>query len=311
MSIRAGVQFGGWPLGPVEGGRFLDFVDRIEELGFDSLWFSDRLISTTPTLGSFAALAAVAARTRRLKFGSAVLVLPTRHPVEVAKEIATIDLISNGRMLPAFGLGTEDEREYEAAGVPKMERAGRTDEAVGLLRRLWTEDHVTHQGRYYRLSDVSITPKPVQRPCPPIWFGGRSEAAYRRTGRIGDGWLASFITPHEVEHGIASISAAAADAGRTIDADHYGAIISFRIGTSSEQARGGLVPGLIRLRADAPVEEYCALGTPQDCVTMIRRYVEAGASKFVMRPACLPEELDEQIELLAREVVPAVEATLV
>jgi probable F420-dependent oxidoreductase len=311
MSIRAGVQFGGWPLGAVEGARFLDFVDRIEALGFDSLWFSDRLISTQPTLGSFTALAAVAARTKRLKFGSAVLVLPTRHPVEVAKELATIDMLSNGRMLPAFGLGTEDEREYEAAGVPKSERAGRTDEAVQLLRRLWTEDRVTHSGRYYRLTDVTITPKPVQRPCLPIWFGGRSEAAYRRTGRLGDGWLASFITPDEVRGGVASIGLAAAASGRAIDADHYGAIVSFRIGTSAEQARSGLVPGLTRLRSDAPVEDYCALGTPDDCIAMLRRYVEAGASKFVMRPACLPEELDMQIDLLAREVVPAIEGTLV
>src|SRR6476661_7382898 len=117
MSIRLGVQFGGWPLGPVSGERFFEFVDQLESLGFDSLWFSDRLISTAPTLGSISALAAVAARTRKLKFGSAVLVVPTRHPVELAKEIACIDMLSNGRMLPAFGLGTEDEREYEAAGV--------------------------------------------------------------------------------------------------------------------------------------------------------------------------------------------------
>lgn len=311
MSIRVGVQFGGWPLGPVEGSRFFAFVDQVEELGFDSLWFSDRLISTTPTLGSFAAMAAVAGRTQKLKFGSAVLVLPTRQPVEVAKEIATIDLLSDGRMLPAFGLGTEDEREYEAAGVAKSERAGRTAEAVGLLRRLWTEDHVTHHGRYYQLSDVTITPKPVQRPCPPIWFGGRSEPAYRRAGRYGDGWLASAIRPDEVRGGIASIRAAAAEAGRTIDDDHFGAIITFRIDSNPEQARGRLVPGLTRSRTDAPIEDYSALGTPQDCITTIRRYIDAGASKFVMRPACLPEEIETQLRVLAHEVVPAVEATLV
>jgi probable F420-dependent oxidoreductase len=307
MSIRVGVQFGGWPLAPVSGGRFFEFIDRLEELGFDSIWFSDRLISAAPTLGSIAALASVAARTRKLKFGSAVLVLPTRHPVEIAKEIATIDFLSGGRMLPAFGLGTEDEREYEAAGVSKAERAGRTDEAVGLLRRLWTEDHVTHHGRYYHLSDVTIAPKPVQA-CPPIWFGGRSEPAYRRTGRIGDGWLASFITPAEVRHGVTTIQEAAAAAGRSIDPDHYGAIISFRIAASAEAALDGMQTGMLRRRPDAAVEEYCALGTPDDCIAMVRRYIDAGASKFVMRPACAPEEVDAQIETLAREVVPAVEA---
>jgi probable F420-dependent oxidoreductase len=313
MSIRIGVQFGGWPLGPVNGNRFFDFVDKLETLGFDSLWFSDRLVSTAPTLGSISALAAVAARTRKLKFGSAVLVVPTRHPVELAKEIACIDMLSGGRMLPAFGLGTEDEREYEAAGVAKAERAGRTDEAIGLLRRLWIEDHVNHHGRYYHLTDVTINPKPVQS-APgglPIWFGGRSEPAYRRTGRLGDGWLASSITPAEVTHGIEVIQTSAAAAGRSIDDDHYGAIIGFRIAESRQQAREGIVSGLTRIRNDADIEEYSALGTPDDCIEMIQRYISAGASKFVMRPACSATELDRQIELLAREVVPAIEATRV
>ncbi len=310
MSVRVGVQFGGWPLGAVTGKRFFDFVDRLEELEFDSVWFSDRVISTSPSLGSFSALAAVAARTRKLKFGSAVMVLPTRHPVEVAKEIATIDMLSAGRMLPAFGLGTDDEREYEAAGIAKSERAGRTDEAVGLLRRLWTEDHVSHVGHYYRLTDVTISPKPVQS-CPPIWFGGRSGPAYRRAGRLGDGWMASNITPSEVREGIGEIQAAAREAERSFEPDHYGVIINYRIAVNRASAEEGMVTGLVRRRPDVQPGEYCALGTPDDCIAMIRRYIDAGASKFVMRPACTPEEIDAQIEVLAREVVPDIEATRV
>lgn len=310
MSIRVGVQFGGWPLGPVTGRRFFDFVDRLEALDFDSLWFSDRVISSSPTLGSFSALGAVAARTERLKFGNSVLVLPTRHPVEVAKEIATIDMLSGGRMLPAFGLGTDDEREYEAAGISKSERAGRTDEAVGLLRRLWTEEHVSHHGRYYHLTDVSIAPRPVQA-CPPIWFGGRSQPAYRRAGRLGDGWMASNITPPEVTAGVAAIKAAAGEAGRQFEPDHYGVIVSFRIASTPASAREALVPGLVRPRPDVDLGDYYALGTPDDCIEMVRRYIDAGASKFVMRPVCGPDEIDAQLELLAREVVPDIEATRV
>jgi probable F420-dependent oxidoreductase len=306
MSIRVGIQFGGWPLGEVSGRRFLTFVDRIEELGFDSLWFADRVISTSPTLGSFSALGAVAARTSRMKFGNSVLVLPTRHPVEVAKEIATIDMLSGGRMLPAFGLGTDDEREYEAAGISKAERAGRTDEAVGLLRRLWTEDHVSHSGRYYRLTDVSIAPKPVQA-CPPIWFGGRSQPAYRRAGRLGDGWMASSITPAEVSEGISSIKAAAQEANRVLEPDHYGVILNVRIAANRQMAEQNL-PQPTRPRPGLALTEYSALGSPDACIGMVRRYIEAGASKFVMRPMVGPEELDEQLEILAREVVPEVEA---
>jgi probable F420-dependent oxidoreductase len=306
MSIRVGIQFGGWPLGEVSGRRFFEFIDRVEALGFDSLWFADRVISTSPSLGSFSALGAVAARTRRMKFGNSVLVLPTRHPVEVAKEIATIDMLSGGRMLPAFGLGTDDEREYEAAGISKAERAGRTDEAVGLLRRLWTEDHVSHSGRYYRLTDVSITPKPVQA-CPPIWFGGRSEPAYRRAGRLGDGWMASSITPGEVSDGIASIKSAALEAGRELEPDHYGVILNVRVCASRQLAEQNL-PVLTRPRAGVALEEYSALGTPEDCIAMVRRYIDAGASKFVMRPLCAANELDDQLEILAREVVPDIES---
>jgi probable F420-dependent oxidoreductase len=245
-----------------------------------------------------------------MKFGNSVLVLPTRHPVEVAKEIATIDMLSGGRMLPAFGLGTDDEREYEAAGISKSERAGRTDEAVGLLRRLWTEEHVTHHGRYYHLTDVTIAPRPVQA-CPPIWFGGRSQPAYRRAGRLGDGWMASNITPSEVTAGVASIQAAANEAGRELEPDHYGVIVGFRIAADPAAAREMLVPGLVRPRPDAAVEDYCALGTPDDCIAMVRRFIDAGASKFVMRPLCSPDEIDSQLEILAREVVPDIETARV
>ena len=310
MSIRVGVQFAGWPLGPLEGQRFFDFVDRVEALGLDSLWFSDRLISSTPTLGSTAALATVAARTRKLKFGSAVLVLPTRNVLEVAKEIATLDLLSGGRMLPAFGLGSEDEREYESAGIPKPQRAGRLDEAVPLLRRLWSEDHVTHHGRYFHCSDVTLSPKPAPTASgqgPPIWFGGRSAAAFRRVGRLGDGWLASFITPDEVREGVAAVKAAAVEVGRSLEEDHYGVIVTYRVAGSRAQAIEGLAPNLARFRPDVPPEDYCAFGSVDECIAVIRRFIDAGASKFVMRPTCPPEELDEQLEVLAREVAPAVE----
>ncbi|HEY7294973.1 MAG TPA: LLM class flavin-dependent oxidoreductase, partial [Dehalococcoidia bacterium] len=247
------------------------------------------------------ALAAVAGRTRAMKFGMSVVVLPLRNPVVLAKEIATIDFLSNGRMLPAFGIGTDDEREYEAAGVAREERAGRTDEAVALMRRLWSEEHVTHHGRYYHLSDVTITPRPVQASLP-VWFGGRSEAAYRRVGRSGDGWLASFLTSGEFAEGAAAIRRYATAAGRTIDDDHYGVILSTCVARTAEEAREIAAPFLRRFRPDVATEELSAFGTPDDCARRIATYLEAGASKFVLRPACPPERLHEQLELLAREV---------
>ena len=309
MSVRVGLAIGGWPFGPAESERFWGFIDRAEALGFDSIWLSDRLVSTAPILEPITGLAAVAGRTRTMKFGMSVVVLPLRNPVVLAKEIATIDFLSNGRMLPAFGIGTEDAREYEAAGVAKEERAGRTDEAVALMRRLWSEEHVTHHGRYYHVSDVTITPRPVQKSLP-VWFGGRSDAAYRRIGRSGDGWLASFLTTEEFAAGAAAIRRHAAAAGRSIDEDHYGVILSTTVARTTAQAKELAGPFLRRFRPDAAAEELSAFGTPEDVARRIEAYLAAGASKFVLRPACPPDQLLDQLDLLGREVAPRFDRTM-
>jgi len=309
VSVRIGLSLGGWPFADRTSAPFWDFVDQAEALGYDSLWLSDRLISTAPMIEPISGLAAIAGRTRRLKFGMSVLVLPLRNPVVVAKEIATIDFLSGGRMLPAFGIGTEDDREYTAAGVRKEERAGRTDEAVALIRRLWSEEHVDHHGRYYQATDVTIAPRPAQRVLP-IWFGGRSEAAYRRIGRSGDGWLASFLTADELADGAAQIRREAAAAGRAIDADHYGVILSTCVAHSVEEARSLAAPVLRRFRADVDVEQVSVFGTPDDCAARIGAYLRAGASKFVLRPACPPELLASQLETIAREIAPRFDLTM-
>ena len=140
-------------------------------------------------------MAALSGRKGMMKFGTNALIMSVRHPVLMAKELATLDFLSEGRLLLVAGLGGEDPLEYEACGVTKPERARRTDEALEAMRLLWTQDKATFQGRYFRFTDVSVTPKPVQQPGPPVWIGGRSDAAMRRTGRLGDGWLPSAITP--------------------------------------------------------------------------------------------------------------------
>ena len=156
-----------------------------EELGIDSIWLADRIVSSAVSMESMTFMAALAARTKRMKFGNSVLALPLRNPVVLAKEIATVDFLSNGRMLPAVGLGADNPREYEACGVSMKERAPRTDEAIALMRRLWLEDNVTFQGKFYQTTEATVQPKPVQKP-PPIWIGGRTEAAFRRGG--GGAW---------------------------------------------------------------------------------------------------------------------------
>src|SRR2546425_9176630 len=186
IKYRIGVMPGPWPAGPDGRDFFWRFVDLCERTDIDSVWFNERLSAPQPVLEPLTAMAAVAARTRRLKFGPSVLVTPFRPPVLLARELATIDYLSGGRMLPAFGVGVEQEREFRAAGVPFKERGRRTDEAIAIMRRCWAEDEVTFAGEFWQLEHVTVLPRPVQQPFP-VWIGGNSEAAMRRAGRRGGG----------------------------------------------------------------------------------------------------------------------------
>jgi probable F420-dependent oxidoreductase len=142
-------------------------------------------------------MAFAAGRTTKLKFGTSVMVLPGRNPMVLAKELATLDRLSNGRLLPAFGLGQVDPAEQQAFAVDRRERGRRFDEMLPLIRRFWAEDTVDHEGEFFRYEGARVVPKPVQDPVE-VWFGGISDHAIARTGRLGDGWLPSFCTPDDV-----------------------------------------------------------------------------------------------------------------
>src|SRR5215213_1313768 len=185
MSVKLGVGLAAWAFPELDPEAFFGYVERAEAGGVDSLWLSERLTSPATMLEPLSALAMAAARTRTMKFGMSVLVMPARNPVVLARTLATIDFLSGGRMLPAFGLGLEDPREQEAAGVARSERAARVAEATGLLRRLWAEDDVTYHGRFYDVTAATVRPRPAQASLP-IWFGGRSDPALRRVGALGD-----------------------------------------------------------------------------------------------------------------------------
>ena len=306
LKCRIGIMPGPWP-----GGRSAAFLweltDFCERSPIDSIWLSDRLSSPIPVPEVMTTLSAIAARTSRLKFGPSVLVLPYRTPVVAAKELATLDYLSGGRLLTAVGVGLELPKEFEASGVPFKERGRRTDEAIQIIRRLWLEDEVMFRGEFYRLDRITIFPKPVQKP-PPIWIGGKSEAAMRRAGRLGDGWIPSFIPPEDFRRGVEAVHRFAKESRREVPADHFGALINYAFGDSPQALRVA-DPYLPRNRVDeATLAQSTAFGPPEVVALKIEEYVAGGASKFILRPLCPPEQMLDQLCRLAEEVVPAFHA---
>ena len=302
MKVRIGIQLGQWPSRDIQPEAVFDLVDYFEALDVDSIWVSDRLVSSALTLEPVTFLSFIAGRLKKMKFGTSTLVLPTRNPIVLAKELATLDFLSQGRLFPAIGLGGDESKDLQAVGINKKERAGRTDEMIVLMRRLWTEENVTFTGKYFSVQDATIMPRPCQKKGLPIWIGGRSEAALRRTGRLGDGWLVSSVSPAEVEAGIKSIRSYAADAGRQVEEDHYGVLIPFYFADSVDAAFE-VAGRSIRPRADLPTSDFTAFGTPAQIRSKVQSYIAAGATKFVMRPCGPFTGWREQTGILAREVI--------
>lgn len=295
MKVRVGYGLGTRTIsGDAE--RFAALVDALEALRFDSLWLSEKITDDCPD--PIVALAFAAARTSRLKLGTSVLVLPGRNPMLLAKELATLDRLSAGRLLPAFGLGQVDPGEQQAFGVERGERASRFDEVLPLLRRLWTEDAVDHDGPHHRYEAARVRPRPVQQPIE-IWLGGIAPSELRRTGRLGDGWLPSFCTPADVAAGRPIVEQVAAEHGRAIDPEHFGALVPYAIDGIPDALRAFLA----RRRSDVAVEDVVAPDLAS-LPALLDRFVEVGASKFVAVPLGEPADWADHLAEVADAVMP-------
>lgn len=295
MKIRIGVGVGG---GVASGDPevFATVVDGLERLGFDSLWVAER--AGGPALDPVVSMTFAAARTTRLKFGPSVMVLPGRNPVLLAKAMASLDRISNGRLLPAFGLGVADTAEHQAFGVARMDRAAWFNEALPLMRRLWTEDVVEHHGPRFHLDAARVDVKPVQQPLD-VWIGGIAPSELRRVGRLSDGWLPSFVTPDDVRAGIAAVNQHAGEAGRAIDPEHYGVLLAY-----SDSPLPDRFLQAIKLRQPDKSPGDLVASTRQELRPKIEAFIETGASKFVVMPLGEPPDWEAEIEALAADLLP-------
>jgi len=291
MKVRIGVS-----LGPAGGpDQFAAAVDLIEQAGVDSLWLPEMVYS--PLVEPFTGMAFALSRTRRLKAGSGISVLPGRHPVLVAKQLASLAGLAPGRVLPVFGLRPAQPAEQALFPVPSGQRAAVFDESLALLRLLLTMEKVSFDGSFFTVSDASLGPLPA-KPLD-IWLGGSAPGGLRRVGRLADGWLGSLLTPAEAAAAVAVINEAAADAGREVEADHFGLSLPVALNGIPESLRASIG----RRRPHTDPQLLVAVGW-DGARRMIEQYVESGLSKFVVRPATRPEPFGSFTEGFVRELMP-------
>lgn len=305
MAIGVGLGLAQFPFS--DANAFWRWVDLCEETGIDSLWQTDRVLSSQPFLDCMSVMAALAGRTRRIKFGMNVASVAQRDPIVLAKECATIDVLSNGRLLPAFGVGSKANPYWRVTGTPFKGAGAKAEEGMEIIARLWREEKVTFHGEHYRITEATLSPRPKQQPLP-LWIGGSSKAAIRRTGRLGTGWQAGQETPGELKPIIAAIKQAAADHGRKIPADHYGAGFHFRFGSWEDDATRQVADAYRERSGGRDPRDHLAVGGGAEILRRIDEYIEAGVSKFILRPiGADDEDFFEQTRLLAAEVIPEAE----
>ena len=306
MAIRAGFGISNFPFDAPRS--WFEWVQLLERHKVDSVWQTDRLISVDPYLEAVSVMATLAGCTEKIKFGMNAIVAPLRDPLILAKQCATIDFLSNGRLLPMFGVGYPNAVEWRTTGRRPSDRGARSTEIFELLNLLWRQESVTYEGKFYQYKDATITPRPIQQPLP-LWIGGNAEPALKRTAKVGSGWIGGIATPAQVAHAITTIRTESAALGRKIDDDHYGASLAFRIGTLDDPVIGQFP--LVRragIGDEIDLRPLLAVGSVRDIIARIEQYKAAGASKFVLLPIALGDkDVFDQTRRACEEILPAIE----
>ncbi|HEY7624821.1 MAG TPA: TIGR03619 family F420-dependent LLM class oxidoreductase [Candidatus Limnocylindria bacterium] len=289
----------------------LRYAERAEALGFESVWVWDHILlgvdPAFPILESLSLLAALAVRTERVLLGTSVLVLPLREPVVTAKVLATIDRLSNGRLVVGVAPGWY-KREFDAVGVPHEQRGRILERGIGMLTRLWTERPLDMVEGAHHLRAAVMLPPPVQRPRPPILIGGYVDRALRRVARFGDGWLTYFYTPDSVRRAVERIRRHAAEIGRDpaeLSVTNEVAILVDDDGQASERAmRSWLEKEWDLSKGSESTFDHAITGNARECAERLREQFEAGVDRLVLVPYRYEPE---QLERIAAEVLPALE----
>lgn len=321
-------------MGAEEAESLLELARYLDDTEFDALFFVDHFFlegdrylaeprdTAQPyQLECFTTMAAVAAVTKRLRVGSLVTPLPLRHPSFVAKMTANIDVLSAGRTILSVGAGW-NPREYEAYSFPFEEKFSRRlrklSEGVEIMRALWADDGpVTYEGEHYQLREAPLYPKPVQRPGPPIWFGGSGAKTLEVVGRYADAWTPAAphynaVGPEVYAAGLAKVREHARSYGRDPDDILPAVLLNTSIADTREEAwRRAQAQQLRDDWKDIPLEDMqesgvLAVGTPEDCVAHLQRYIDAGARYLTVCPVPMTiQSAWDMARLYANEVIPA------
>ncbi len=291
MRVKIGISLGaaGVP------GEFDAALKLLEAAGVDSLWLPEVVYG--PAVEPFTGMTYALAKTTKLKAGSGISVLPGRHPVLVAKQLLSLAGLAPGRVLPVFGLQPAQPAERALFPVPPGQRGAVFDEALTLLRLMLTSGEVTFRGSFFTVEGASAGPLPA-KPLD-IWLGGSAPAGLRRVGRLADGWLGSLLTPAEARDAVATINGAADQAGRAVEQDHFGTSLAVAFGGIPD----ALAASIRRRRPDVDPTSLVPDGWA-GAREMISAFVEAGLSKFVVRPAAPATSLGDFIEEFAAELMP-------
>jgi alkanesulfonate monooxygenase SsuD/methylene tetrahydromethanopterin reductase-like flavin-dependent oxidoreductase (luciferase family) len=290
-------------------GQILHLAEQAEGIGFDSVWVGDSVLAR-PRFEALTTLAAIAARTRQVKIGTAVLTPALRQPVVQANEIANVDHVSRGRLILGLGIAGNSPanvREFEACGYPIAHRAGLFAEGVTLMRRLWSEPEVTFAGRYFKVDSVRLGLRPLQQPSPPLWFAGSVDSAFRRLLRLGDGWFPISPPPVYATHW-ARIRELGDEMGRDANELHRAIYTTLNINPDAAEAERELrtfMEGYYGTSYDtlSGRTSLCA-GTAEGCTAWLNAYVDAGVQTIVVRFGG-PDQVS-QLERFVKDVMPNV-----
>lgn len=296
--VKLGIAVGAYSAGVPTGRDLADFARTAESVGFDSVQVGDHIQWHAPILEATTLLATFAAATTRARLASDVIILPLRDPVLIAKTVASLDVLSGGRMIFGVGVGGDHPAEYAAMRVPFGERGTRANESLEIVRGLLANERFSYTGRHYAIADVAIAPRPIQSSVP-IWVGGTSDAALRRAARYGNGWIGAFASERKFARLAETLRGFLAEEGRASDPFTVGNFLFVNVNPDAARARAAgaeYIRSVYHLDGDVIVERFGAAGPVAAVAERVRAQIDAGADYVVVSPVCGYRDWPRQLE---------------